>query len=139
MRSLKIMLLYLFSLALSCLPVVIYFFVNLGKYVKTTHQAVKLSAGAIILLFVLVLKVVGKLRMPSRIVTFSTVLLLSYLLEAILCDLIVFSFLALIGEVLDLILQAIIRNRKERIIMEKMSRETEKIVNKCLENRISRV
>lgn len=139
MKRLKIGLLYVASLVLSCLPVLIYFFLNLDRYVKTTPQAIRLSVGAIILLFILVLKTVGKLKMPSRIVTFSVVLLLSYLLESVLSDLIIFSLLALIGEALDLILQAIIRNQREKIKLEKIREETERAVNNCLDNRVRRV
>lgn len=139
MKRFRILLLYIASLVLSSLPVLIYFLANFSRYVRTTPQAIKLSVGAIILLFILVLKTVGKLKMPSRIVTFSTVLLLSYLLEAILSDLIIFSFLALVGEALDLILQVIIRMQKEKLKLEKSSKETERVVNKCLENVVSRV
>lgn len=139
LKRLKIGLLYVASLVLSCLPVLIYFFLNLDRYVKTTPQAIRLSVGAIILLFILVLKTVGKLKMPSRIVTFSVVLLLSYLLESVLSDLIIFSLLALIGEALDLILQAIIRNQREKIKLEKIREETERAVNNCLDNRVRRV
>ncbi|MBQ7353278.1 MAG: hypothetical protein IJW54_04655 [Clostridia bacterium] len=139
MKRLKIGLLYVASLVLSCLPVLIYFFLNFDRYVKTTPQAVRLSVGAIILLFILALKTVGKLKMPSRIVTFSVVLLLSYLLESVLSDLIIFSLLALIGEALDLILQAIIRSQREKIKLEKIREETERAVNNCLDNRVRRV
>lgn len=139
MNRLKIGLLYVASLVLSCLPVLIYFFVNLDRYVKTTPQAVRLSVGAIILLIILALKTVGKLKMPSRIITFSVVLLLSYLLESILSDLIIFSLLALIGEALDLILQFLIKKQREKIKLEKIREETERAVNKCLDNRVTRV
>jgi hypothetical protein len=82
----------------------------------------------------LLLKVIGKLKLPSRIMTYSTVLLLSYLLDAVLEDLIVLSFLALVGELIDLIFfQAPIKRIKEEIHTGKIADATSRQIEGLFE------
>ena len=138
MKRLKLPFLYFLSFVASCLPLLVYFFLNLDKYVKTTPQAVKITFGFAILLVIFFVKLIGKLRMPHRVVTFSILIILSYLLESLLNDLVIFLFLALLGEVQDLILQSLIRRERDKRDGEKMSSEIEKSVENALK-RINRV
>ena len=138
MKRLKLPILCFLSFASSCLPVLIYFFLNLDKYVKTTPQAVKITFGFVILMVILVIKALGKLKMPGRIVAFSILLDLSYLLESLLNDLVVFLFLALLGEVLDLIFQSFIAREREKRDNEKLSAQIERSVEKSIQ-RVNRV
>lgn len=123
MKHLKIPFLYLLSFVLSIGPVISYFLLNLDAYVQTVAQGIKLASGFAILMIIVLLKVLGKLKIPSRIYLFGIVFLLSYLLAAILKDLIIFSFLALVGEILDSICQALIKRAKES---RRVEREAEK-------------
>ena len=112
MKKIKIPLLYLLSFALSVLPVVIYVVLHKDRYFTTLPQQVKLSVGGAFLVVIVLLKAMGKLKSPGRVGVFGAVFLLCYLLEAVLNDLIVLSFLALVGEVMDGVCQAYIRRAK---------------------------
>ena len=136
MKRLKIPLLYLLSLVLSIGPVLFYFFANLDRYVQTAPQGIKVSCGFALLFVISFLKVIGKLKIPSRIYVFAIVFLLSYLLKDILKDLIVFSFLALIGELFDGICQALIRRAKASYTQEKVAQKTAQAVEKVLNGRV---
>jgi hypothetical protein len=57
MKCLKIPLLYLLSFVLSVCPVGVYFFVNADKYISTVQEGIKLGAGAVLLILVLVIAI----------------------------------------------------------------------------------
>ena len=132
MRRIKIPLLYLLSFALSVLPVVTYVVLHRDRYFTTLPQQVKLSVGGAFLVVIVLLKAMGKLRAPGRVGLFGTVFLLCYLLEAVLNDLIILSFLALVGEVMDSVCQAYIR----RVKQEKEAQLTAAHVKKALSGRV---
>lgn len=124
MRRLALPLLYILSFVLSLGPVLVFFFINMGKYISTVEDAVRLSFGGVLILGVVVLKIVGLLRMPPRVVLFALIFAGSYLLHSIISDLIIFSFLALVGEIGDSICQIFIRREKERRSIEKTAQAT---------------
>ncbi len=136
MKRFKIPLLYILSFALSILPVSIYFFANKERYFVTLPDKVKLTCGLVCLLVIVFIKVIGKLKMPSRAVLFGFVTVMCYFFESILNDLIVFSFLALLGEVLDMICQYFIRKERENRIAEKTAKLTTKEVERALNGRV---
>ena len=136
MKRLKIPILYLLSLFFSVGPVLIYFFANLDRYVQTAPQGIKVTCGFTLLLIIAFLKVIGKLKIPSRIYVFAIVFLLSYLLKDVLKDLIVFSFLALIGEMLDGVCQVLIHRAKRTRIEEKTAQKTAQEIEKVLNGRV---
>lgn len=136
MKKSKIPLLYCLSFVLSVLPVSIYFFVNSDRYIKTIPDRIKITAGLVILSVIVVLKVIGKLKMPSRTVLFGFVFIMCFLLGRVLNDLIVFSFLALVGEILDSICQIYIRRERERILTEKAANATADKLEKILNGRV---
>ena len=136
MKKFKIPLLYLLSFVLSVLPVLVYFFANADRYFVTVPDRVRLSCGLVCLGVIVFLKVMGKLKMPSRAVLFGLVTVLCYLLERVLNDLIVFSFLALVGEVLDMVCQAFIKKAKEDRLIEKSAERTAKEVERALNGRV---
>lgn len=92
---------YVFSFLASIGPLAVVFTVNFREYVGTVQDAVKLGFGALAVGVFMLLKVLGKLKMPRRVVFFSLCLLFSYLFEAVLRDLMLISFAALLGEFLD--------------------------------------
>ena len=82
----------------------------------------------------LALKVIGKLKLPSSTVTFGIVFLLAYLLKSITDDLLVFSFLALIGDIADKVFFMIpISKMKKNIENEKLSSLTADKVSEAME------
>ena len=66
---------------------------------------------------------------------FSLTFVFAYLLEGIINDLIIFSFLALVGEILSFIVRQIIKAEKEKNKKE----ETSQIVEKAVERASGRV
>lgn len=120
----KIILLYILSFIVSVLPVLIYFFINFSRYTKTVPETIKLCFGGALMLIFVFLKVIGKLKMPSRSALFAIIFMLSYLLQAILDDLLIFSFLALLGEILDMIVSVPIKRIKEKMGIDKVASAT---------------
>ncbi|MBQ7226733.1 MAG: hypothetical protein IJX02_09070 [Clostridia bacterium] len=136
MKKFKIPLLYLLSFALSILPVAIYFFLNRERYFVTLPERVKLTTGLVCLGVIVLLKVMGKLKMPSRAVLFGLVFILCYLMESVLNDMLVFSFLALVGEIMDMICQVFVKRAKEEKATEKMAQATTAEITKILNGRV---
>lgn len=136
MKRIKIPLLYLLSFVLSVLPVAIYFFANMERYFVTVPDRVRLSVGLVCLSVIVFLKVLGKLRMPSRAVLFGFVFVMCYLLERVLADMMIFSFLALVGEVLDMICQGIIKREKEKRLVQRNAKATTEEITKILNGRV---
>ena len=136
MKRFKIPLLYLLSFVLSVLPVLIYFFVHADRYFVTLPDKVKLTCGLVCLLVIMLLKVMGKLKMPSRAVLFGLVFIMCYLMERVLNDLLVFSFLALLGEILDMICLVFIRRAREEKIAEKTADKAAEKIERILNGRV---
>ena len=128
--------LYALSFALSVLPVAIYFFANADRYFVTISDRVRLSVGLIALCVIVLLKAMGQLRVPSRAVLFAFVMVMCYLLERVLDDLIIFSFLALVGEVLDMICQHFIKKAKEEKLLQKSAERTANEIERVLNGRV---
>lgn len=130
----KIVALYILSFLCSVLPVLIYFLINHSKYISTVPDRIRLGVGAVALLVIIALKLAGKLKVNSRIVVFAIVFGFSYLLESILDDLLVFSFLALIGEALDMIVGIFIKREKRKALLkesaEANAQELEKVITR---------
>ena len=124
MKRARLPLLYVLSFILSVGPALTFFFVNFGKYVTSVTDGIRLSLGGVMLLVITVLKVTGLLKMPPRMLLFALIFAGAYLLESILGDIIIFSFLALVGEALDAVCRIFIRREKERIVIEKTAIQT---------------
>ena len=133
MKRIKIPLLYILSFALSVCPVGIYFLMNMERYVRTAPEGVKLTCGVVLLLSITLLKTMDRLKVPSRTTLFIIVFTLCYLLSSVLNDLIIFSFLALVGEVADSVCQIFIRRAKA----EKNAVLTAKITASEIEKAVS--
>ena len=70
-------------------------------YFTTIADVWKISIGGMICAMLLMLLILGKLRVPGGIIALSVVCLLAWLLDAILDDLLLLSFCALLGKVVD--------------------------------------
>lgn len=135
----KLRLLQIGSFIATSAPLMIVVIMNWGAYAGTPAQSIKLGAGIFIVMFFLFLKVIGKLRMPRRVITFGIIFALSYLLQAVLYDLCLLSGIALFGECLDLIFfQRPIKLTKENILVGKTAdattQQVEEVIKKYIGN-----
>jgi len=133
-KRILILFLYICSFVCSIAPIVIYFAVNSEKYIKSPEDTVKLCFGGLICLFLVAIKVMGKLKLPSSTLTFGIVFLLAYLLKSITDDLLIFSFLALVGDIGDKIFFMIpISKIKKNMEYERTADITAAKVNEAME------
>lgn len=136
MKHLKIVCLYILGFVLSIAPIFTYFILNYDRYVKSTYDGVKLASGGIILACILLVKITGKLKIPSAVSVFGVIFVLSYLLNSIIMDLMIFSFLALLGEICDMVVQIFIRKERARLVNTKIATETAKEISKIVNTRV---
>lgn len=116
----KLILLKIGSFIISVAPVLIFIVCNWGDYVKTGADLVKLSIGFVIAIILFLLKVIGKLKMPRRVVTYSVICVLCYFLYPLVLDIVYLSALCLLGELLDMcIFHRSIKNLEEAIAIAK--------------------
>lgn len=132
MKKLKLPLLYLISFALSIGPIAVFVFFNIDNYITSVEDAIKLSAGGVIAVILVLLKVLGKLKIPSRVSVLACIFLLSYLLNPILEDLAILSFLALLGEGLDTVFSILIKREKGHREKEKIAKATSDAIEKII-------
>ena len=140
----RLFMLYIGSFLASAAPVAACVVARWDVYTATPAMKLKLCGGGVIAAVLMLLKVLGKLRIPRRIVFFGAVFVMSYLLEAVLNDLMLLSGLALLGEGLDLVFfQGAIKHTEEAIKIQKTASATadqlEKTVEKVIERYIPRV
>ena len=133
--------LYVFSFIATIAPLAVCFAINLDKYTAMPSDSVKLALGGGLLLVFVALKVVGKVKLPPRIVVFGIVFVLAYLLKTILADLMLLSGMAFLGEVIDaLLFQRAIKRTKEEILVGKTadatSAQVEEVLKKYIGGRV---
>lgn len=100
-KRVVLLLMYICSFICSIAPLAIYVIINSERYIGVRADAVKLSFGGIICAALVLFKILGRLNAPSSTVCLGVFFLLSYLLKSITDDLVVLSFLALIGDIAD--------------------------------------
>ena len=105
------------SFAVSVFPLLIYFLLNFGYYVKSISDGFKLSVGFIVIAVILVFTALGKLKVPSRLTGAVTFCGVCWLLRPILADLLVISSVYLGSVAADEIIFARIVKRKERALL----------------------
>ena len=129
----KLVIFEICSFIASVAPLLITLIVRWDKYTQTTAGTFKLCLGGFILLIFAIMKAIGKLKMPRRVITFAIVLILAYLLKAIMDDIIILSAMALLGEILDEILFARqCKKLREQIKMEAQGDITTEKVKQAL-------
>ena len=100
----------------SILPLALLLFSRWDRYTAIPAGGVRLTVGGGLIAVMLVLKVMGKLKLPSRLSVMLVSLVLTYLLEALLSDLSLVLWAAIIGEALDtLLLAPLLRRARERL------------------------
>lgn len=133
----RLFLLYVLSFLASTLPLGIVFAFNFKTYTETVAQTVKLTFGGILVLVFVVLKVLGKLKMPRRVVFYAFVFVGTWLFEALLEDLLLLSGAALLGEAVDyIVLQPIIARSKAARERDKTANATAEKVEEILDKYI---
>lgn len=126
----RLIFLHIGSFIITLAPVLIFIICNWGDYVKTGADTVKISLGLVIAIILVIMKVIGKLKMPSRVVTYAVVCVMSYFLYPLIQDIVWLSALCLAGEVLDLLIfQRPIKILREKIAIEKTSDATSEKVS----------
>lgn len=134
----KLVILTLLSFIVSVLPLACVIGFNWNVYVQTTSDAVKLTCGGVIALFLIFMRVIGKLRIPNKFVLLGSVFLMSYLLQAIIQDLTILSGMALLGEVLDcLLFQTPIKKLREAILIEKTADATSSKIESIIDKKLN--
>ena len=137
---LRLAFLYIGSFVASVAPIASCLAVRWDIYTTTPAATLKLCGGGLIAALFIILKLVGALHAPRRIVLYGTVFVMAYLLEAILNDLILLSGLALLGELLDLIFfQHAIKSTREKILISKTADATAVQVEDVLKRYVGRV
>jgi hypothetical protein len=120
------------------MPLCLLFAFNWDRYTARPTDTVKLCLGGALAAILILLAVLGKLKLPKKAVTLSVLLLLCYLLDAVLPDLMIIIFMALIGELLDLILfRGAIKRTREDILIGRTADATSKQVEDALEKYFS--
>ena len=130
---LRLGVLYVLSFLATTLPLAVLFLSRIDRYIAVPAGGVRLAVGGGLIAVLLALKVLGKLRMPSRLTAFAVALLLCYLLEAVLSDLSLILWAALIGEVLDAwILSPWVKRTRDRLARARQASDTADAIGEVL-------
>ena len=130
---LRLGVLYVLSFLSTVLPLTILFLSRIDCYVAVPAGGLRLAIGGGLIAFLLALKVLGKLRIPSRLTGFAVALLLCYLLEAVLTDLSLILWAALIGEVIDAwILSPWVKRTRDRLARARQASDTADAIGEVL-------
>lgn len=130
----KLFFLTLGGFVFSVLPLAILLAVKWEEYVTAVPGgAIRLSLGGGMIAVLILLKVLGKLKLPSRLCVMVIALAAVYLLEAVLADMSLILWMAIIGEATDAFLFAPFARRvRERIGVMKQADATADKVEELL-------
>ena len=119
----------------SIAPLAVVVALNHERYVQSIGDAVKLGAGGVIVVVLILLKVIGKFKMPSDVVAVSVMFVLAVLLDAVLRDLSLLCGMYLIGSLLDTIFfKRHAKKLREKIKLEKQADATADRVEQIVQN-----
>ena len=125
--------LYTAGFLASTVPLLTLLIMKWGEYTKEPGTDIKLCFGAVAVVILLALKVLGKLKLPSRFTMMAVALVIVYLLESLLSDLTLILLVATIGEAVDSFLFSPFAKRcKERIERMKQADATADRVEELL-------
>ena len=137
---LRLLLLQLGSFIVSAAPLAICLICNWDKYTGTPDKTVKLCFGGLLGILFIALMAVGRLKIPSAIVGYGIVFIMSYLLSSILSDLMLLSGMALLGELMVvLFFNKAIKATRENILVSKTADATSAQVEEVLKKYVGRV
>lgn len=120
---------------LACVgPLAAVFIVRFDQYVTTVDEGVKLASGGVLLLVLIGLIALGKMKVPSRAVTYTLVALIAWLIQPVLVDMTVLCLYALGGELVDFfVVKRMIRRTEEALLIDKAADETSERVARQVE------
>lgn len=131
-KKFKLYLLSVISYLVSVAPLLVTFFINLDEYTKNVSATVKLTVGGLIVLGLLGAKALGR-ALPHGILLATIAFVLSYLLQAILHDLVLLLGMYLLGACLDAIfLQGYIKKLREDMLIDRTADATAKQVEEVV-------
>lgn len=135
----KIILLQICSILISIAPLAICVAIKWDEYTATTGDSVKLGFGCVLAIIFVVLIVLGKLKIPNRVILFAIIAVFAFLLEKLLQDLLLLSVLAFAGGVIDhFVLQRFIKKMKEKQLIDKTADATTERVESVVKNLLGR-
>jgi hypothetical protein len=122
------------SFILSITPILLIIAFNWNEYTVTVVETLKLSVGMIIAVIFLLLKCIGRLRLPEkRVFTYFVVFAMVFLLESILNDLLLFAGGALIGELSAMPIEWKIKSMSNALHIDKTAEATAKALDSKIE------
>lgn len=123
------------SFFLSITPILLIVAFNWNEYTVTVVETLKLSVGIIIAIIFMLMKCIGRLKLPEkRVFTYFVVFIMVFLLESILNDLLLFSGGALIGELLAMPVEWKIKSMQITLHIDKTADATVKALDSKIEN-----
>ncbi|NCC19392.1 MAG: hypothetical protein EOM29_10685 [Bacteroidia bacterium] len=123
----KIKLLQLLGLSFTTAPIITYLIVNWDKYTavvpgQIVPESIKLSAGMVVGLTIALLTTVGKVKISGGWLFLGIMFGLSWALQSIIDDLVLFLGMAFTGSTLDYIfIKGKVADLKETRVMQKQS------------------
>ena len=128
------------SFIINILPLVLLFVFKWDEYTEKPADTVKLCLGGAMLAVFVLLAVLGKFKLPRKIVSLSIILVMAYLLSAVLNDLMLIVAMALLGECLDLLLfKGAIKKTRENILIGRTADATASQVEEVIKKYVGRV
>lgn len=136
----KLILFQVLNVVMAVLPLIAYFIYNRDVYTETPEQTVKLTFGGIMVIVFITFALLGKLKAMNYISGAFILLLFAWFLEAIIDDLIVISFLMVLGGILSTVLFGIqVKRIKQQILINKTADATSERVEILLDKYVGRV
>lgn len=136
----KLILFQVLNVVMAVLPLIAYFIYNRDVYTETPEQTIKLTFGGIMVIVFITFALLGKLKAMNYISGAFILLLFAWFLEAIIDDLIVISFLMVLGGILSTVLFGIqVKRIKQQILINKTADATSERVEILLDKYVGRV
>lgn len=136
----KLILFQVLNVVMAVLPLIAYFIYNRDVYTETPEQTIKLTFGGIMVIVFITFALLGKLKAMNYISGAFILLLFAWFLEAIIDDLIVISFLMVLGGILSTVLFGIqVKRIKQQILINKTADATSERVEALLDKYVGRV
>lgn len=136
----KLILFQVLNVVMAVLPLIAYFIYNRDVYTETPEQTIKLTFGGIMVIVFITFALLGKLKAMNYISGTFILLLFAWFLEVIIDDLIVISFLMVLGGILSTVLFGIqVKRIKQQILINKTADATSERVEILLDKYVGRV
>ena len=100
----------------------------------------KLSIGALVIMIIMLLKVIGKLKLPPRLVTATVMLVMCWLFAKLLEDLLIIALAWWVSEIVDFIIfTPLIRRTREAILVQKTAAASAEATVEAVKSYLGRV